>query len=93
MLRPDISVRSDSIMPTTANFVVAYTPSEPATMPADEDVAMMCAPSPCASMRGRKVRTPLNTPLMFTSMAQSQSCHDTLLSSAGMPTPALFTSR
>src|ERR1700733_9813165 len=72
--RPTMSVRSASVRPTTANFEVAYRPTEPnAAIPPIEDTLTMWPGRPDANIRGRKVITPLITPPTLTPIIQSQS--------------------
>ena len=93
MGRPIMSVRSASVSPTTANFVVAYSPAEPsAATPPIEETLTMWQGWPSAIMRGRKVTSAFTTPPMFTPMIQSQSSKVACSMSPRMPMPALFTS-
>ena len=50
----------------------------------------MWPPSPCASIRGRKVWMPLITPPRFTAMHQSQSAKVIDVTPPIMPIPALL---
>src|SRR4051794_38981869 len=76
----------------TAALVIEYSPAATGSRPPIDDVVTMYPPSPWARMRGRNAWMPCATPLMLTSMSQSQSPSVASATGPASPMPALLTS-
>src|SRR6266702_1599246 len=86
------SICSVSDRAMIAAFVMQYRPADTGSSPPMDAVLTMWPPSPWARIRGRNACNPWPTPLMFTSMTQSQSACLACATGPARPIPALFTS-